>query len=65
MFASFILQLRAAGVPVIALTANAMSGDRERYVEMGMDGYISKPIDQREMFAEIGRVMAAKLAKAA
>ncbi|BCW88115.1 Sensor histidine kinase RcsC [Alphaproteobacteria bacterium SO-S41] len=54
-----------AGVPVIALTANAMSGDRERYVEMGMDGYISKPIDQREMFAEIGRVMAAKLAKAA
>jgi CheY-like chemotaxis protein len=52
-------------IPVIALTANAMSGDRERYLRMGMDGYIAKPIDQRELFAEIGRVRAEALKRAA
>jgi len=51
-------------VPVIALTANAMSGDRERYLQMGMDGYIAKPIDQRELFAEIGRVRGEALRRA-
>lgn len=54
-----------SNVPVIALTANAMSGDRERYLALGMDGYISKPIDQREMFAEIGRVRAQAILRAA
>ncbi len=51
-----------ASVPVIALTANAMSGDRAKYLAMGMNGYVSKPIDQRELFAEIGRVRAASAA---
>ena len=43
-------------VPVVALTADAMSGDRERYMGMGMDGYLSKPLAERDLISEIGRV---------
>jgi CheY-like chemotaxis protein len=45
-----------AGVPVIALTADAMSGDRERYLAMGMNGYLSKPLAERDLLSEIARV---------
>ncbi|MFW5768500.1 MAG: PAS domain S-box protein, partial [Spirochaetota bacterium] len=48
-------------VPIIALTAHALRGDRERFIEAGMDGYVSKPIDMAELgktlssYRELGR----------
>ena len=39
---------RTSAIPVVALTAQAMAGDRERFLESGFDGYISKPVDVLE-----------------
>jgi signal transduction histidine kinase len=44
---------RLATIPVIAVTALAMDGDRERIVEAGFDGYISKPIDTRSFVTTV------------
>jgi two-component system cell cycle response regulator DivK len=40
---------RTASIPVVALTAQAMRGDREQFLEAGFDGYLSKPMDVVEL----------------
>ncbi len=46
-------QATARHVPIIAVTAHAMRGDSERCFQAGMDSYVSKPLQSRELFAEI------------
>jgi signal transduction histidine kinase/CheY-like chemotaxis protein len=55
-WASRIPGAAAPHIPIIAMTAHALSGDRERCLESGMDGYVSKPIYLADLFAEIARV---------
>ena len=44
---------RLSSMPVLALTAQAMHGDRERFLAEGFDGYMSKPVDVRELIAMV------------
>jgi two-component system, cell cycle response regulator DivK len=46
---------RTAVIPVLALTAQAMEGDRERFLAAGFDGYLSKPVDVDELIAVVER----------
>ncbi|GFM35888.1 response regulator [Desulfovibrio psychrotolerans] len=47
-------------IPIIAMTAHAMKGDRERFIEAGMDEYISKPVDFAHLVAVVERALAPK-----
>ena len=51
-------------VPIIALTANAMVGDSDRYLAAGMNGYVSKPIDRVILFRTMEQVMGVRVAEA-
>lgn len=44
-------------IPIIALTANAMFGDEEKYLAAGCDGYIAKPVDRATLQNEIARFL--------
>lgn len=58
---TFVKQLKAepatAGIPVVALTARAMSGDRERSLAAGCNGYIPKPINTRTFVSEVRKFL--------
>jgi two-component system cell cycle response regulator DivK len=46
---------RTAAIPVLAVTAQAMKGDRERFISAGFDGYLSKPVDVDELLETVAR----------
>ena len=47
-----------AGIPIVALTAHAMAGDRERVLAAGCAGYVSKPIDTRTFCPQVRELLA-------
>jgi two-component system cell cycle response regulator DivK len=49
----FRMDERTASIPVLAVTAQAMKEDRERFEEAGFDGYLSKPVDVDELLAAV------------
>ena len=51
-----------AGVPIVAMTANVMKGDREKTFAAGCDGYIQKPIDVDQLPLQVARFLQAKKA---
>jgi CheY-like chemotaxis protein len=50
---------RTQKIPILALTAHAMRGDRDRFLQAGCDGYISKPIDVKTFIPSIQRYLPA------
>ena len=46
-------------LPILAVTAQAMRGDRQRILEAGCSGYVAKPIAYKEFLAEVSRLLGA------
>jgi CheY-like chemotaxis protein len=44
-------------VPIIALTANALKGDREKFLTAGMDEYLTKPVNKKKLSEMLGRFL--------
>ena len=61
---ALLAEIRASAVAdtrVVALTAHAMTGDRERAMQAGFDGYITKPIDIRAFPEQVSRALAGEV----
>jgi two-component system, sensor histidine kinase and response regulator len=56
--ATRILRARGVRTPIIALTAHAMQGDRDKCLRAGMNAYVSKPIQPEEVFEAIEEAVA-------
>jgi CheY-like chemotaxis protein len=50
-------RIRGGHLPIIAMTAHAMTGDRQHFLQCGMDNYISKPVRPQDLFSAIAAVL--------
>jgi CheY-like chemotaxis protein len=46
-----------ANIPIVVVTASAMKGMQEKFMEMGADAYVSKPVDLKQLQAAVVKVM--------
>jgi CheY-like chemotaxis protein len=56
--ATILLRAQGCQLPIVGVSANALRGDRERFLEAGMDGYVAKPFEAEDLYSEIRRCMA-------